>query len=59
MKTRSRIALVKALRNSDLDIVTVIDTNMLGFADEEQLAWSAKNERVIYSYNVGDFCKLH
>jgi len=52
-------ALVKALRNSDLDIMTVIDTNMLGFSDEEQLVCSTENKRAIYSFNIKDFCKLH
>jgi hypothetical protein len=52
-------ALVKALRNADLDVITVIDAQMLGRSDEEQLIWSTKQKRVIYSFNIGDFCKLH
>lgn len=32
---------------------------MLGRSDEEQLIWSTKEKRVIYSFNIGDFCKLH
>ncbi|MGL5835923.1 MAG: DUF5615 family PIN-like protein [Waterburya sp.] len=52
-------ALVKALRNADLDVITVIDARMLGRSDEEQLIWSTKQKRVIYSFNIGDFCKLH
>ena len=30
-------ALVKALRNADLDVVTAVDAEMLGCSDEEQL----------------------
>ena len=52
-------ALVKALRNADLDVITVIDARMLGRSDEEQLILSTKHKRVIYSFNIGDFCKLH
>ena len=52
-------ALVKALRNTDLDVITVVDAGMLGRSDEEQLNWSTKQKRAIYSFNIGDFCKLH
>ena len=52
-------ALVKALRNADLNVITVVDAGMLGRSDEEQLNWSTQRKRVIYSFNIGDFCKLH
>ncbi|WP_019505233.1 DUF5615 family PIN-like protein [Pleurocapsa sp. PCC 7319] len=52
-------ALVKALRNADLDVMTVADIGMLGYSDEEQLIWSTEQKRVIYSFNIGDFCRLH
>lgn len=52
-------ALVKALRNADLDVKTVADVTMLGHSDEEQLIWSTEQKRVIYSFNIGDFCRLH
>lgn len=52
-------ALVKALRNADLDVTTVADVGMLGYSDEEQLIWSTEQKRVIYSFNIGDFCRLH
>lgn len=51
-------ALVKALRNADLDVITVADAGMLGYSDEEQLIWSTEHKRVIYSFNIGDFCRL-
>jgi hypothetical protein len=54
-----KTALVKALRNADLDVITVVDAGMLGRSDEEQLNWSTEQKRVIYSFNIGDFCKLH
>lgn len=52
-------ALVKALRNADLDVMTVADVGMLGHSDEEQLIWSTQQKRAIYSFNIGDFCRLH
>ena len=52
-------ALVKALRNADLDVITVADAGMLGHSDEEQLIWATEYKRVIYSFNIGDFCRLH
>jgi hypothetical protein len=52
-------SLVKALRNADLDVMTVTDAQRLGLSDEEQLIWAMSQRRVLYSYNVGDFCQLH
>jgi hypothetical protein len=52
-------SLVKALRNADLDVETVADAQRLGLSDEEQLIWAVNQGRVLYSYNVGDFCQLH
>ena len=52
-------ALVIALRNANIDVVTVGDVNRFGFSDEEQLIWAAAEKRVIYSFNMGDFHQLH
>lgn len=52
-------ALVKALRNADLEVKTVAEVGMLGSSDEEQLIRSTKHKQVIYSFNIGDFCRLH
>jgi hypothetical protein len=52
-------ALIQALRNADLDVVTVAEAGRLGYPDEEQLIWATEQERVIYSFNIGDFCRLH
>jgi Domain of unknown function (DUF5615) len=52
-------SLVKALRNANLDVDTVADAQRLGLSDEEQLMWAVNQGRVLYSYNVGDFCQLH
>jgi Domain of unknown function (DUF5615) len=52
-------SLIRALRNSNIDVITTAETNNLGCTDEEQLRWANENKRVIYTYNVGDFCRLH
>ncbi len=52
-------ALIQALRNADLDVITVADSGKLGYPDEEQLIWAAEQGRVIYSFNIGDFYRLH
>lgn len=52
-------ALVRALQNADLDVMTVVKADMRGATDEGQLIWSTKNKRIIYSFNIGDFCRLH
>lgn len=52
-------ALPEALRNSGIDAIAVSEVHRLADLDEEQLIWSAEQGRVIYSYNVGDFCRLH
>lgn len=52
-------ALVQALQNSGVDVVTVADADKLSFSDEDQLTWAAQHMRVIYSFNMGDFHCLH
>ena len=54
-----RQALVQALRNAGVDVVTTLEANNSARVDEEQLIWAIEQERVIYSFNVGDFCRLH
>ena len=54
-----KAALSRALRNADLDVLTVADADRLGYPDEEQLTWATEQGRVIYSFNIGDFCRLH
>ena len=51
--------LVKALGNAAVDVTTTASENRLGFSDESQLIWAAKQGRVIYTFNVEDFCRLH
>ncbi|WP_026794017.1 MULTISPECIES: DUF5615 family PIN-like protein [Planktothrix] len=54
-----KAALIQALKSADLDVVTVADVNRLGYSDEDQLLWAIEQGRIIYSFNIGDFCHLH
>ena len=55
----SRNSFVFALRNLNFDIVTTVEAGNLGLADPEQLIWSTDRNRVIYTFNVKDYCQLH
>jgi Domain of unknown function (DUF5615) len=52
-------SLVLALRNADVDVITTLEVDRLGCTDEQQLIWATEQGRIIYSFNVGDFCRLH
>ena len=51
--------LVQALRNAAIDVTTTAEKNRLGFPDKEQLIYATNQGRVIYTFNVKDFCRLH
>jgi Domain of unknown function (DUF5615) len=52
--------LVQALRVRDIDVMTVGETGRVGESDEAQLnVWATVQGRVLYSSNIGDFCRLH
>lgn len=55
----SNLALISALRASNVDVITALEASKLGCSDEEQLIWSTEQKRVIYSFNRGDFSSLH
>jgi hypothetical protein len=55
----SKKSLVNGLRNVQVDIITTAEADRLGSSDESQLIWATQQNRVIYSFNVGDFCRLH
>jgi hypothetical protein len=52
-------ALVIALRNSAVDVITASNVNRTGYSDEEQLKWATEEGRVLYSANIADFCRIH
>ncbi len=51
--------LLQALCQRGVDVITVAEANMMSRSDEEQLNWAFDNQRVIYSFNVRDFYRLH
>lgn len=54
-----RHALVAALRKRGFDVSTALEAGNTEKTDEQQLGFAAADERAIYSFNVGDFCRLH
>ena len=44
---------------SGYDAMTTPEVNRLGESDESQLAWAAQDSRVLLSFNVSDFARLH
>ncbi len=51
-------ALVSALRARGLDILTADEADMIERQDEDHLAFAAREGRVLYSFNVADYCRL-
>lgn len=55
----ARQSLVRELRNRGADVLTPWEAGMVQRTDEEQLEWAAQHGRVLYSFNRGDFYRLH
>jgi len=51
--------LVAALRARGVDVITATEAGMLGFSDSEQLDYATRQGRVLYTFNRGDFYRLH
>lgn len=54
-----RNSIVRALRARSVDVTTALEADLLGCSDEENLAFATKQNRVLFSFNRGDFDKLH
>jgi len=52
-------ALVQALRARGIDVITALDGNMIERQDEDHLAYATAQGRVLSSFNIGDFSRLH
>ena len=52
-------ALVQALTERGVDVATANSENMVFRPDEDHLAYATSTNRVLYSFNVGDYCQLH
>ena len=54
-----RTSLVRALRARQIDVLTANESQLVGVSDAEQLAFAARKNRVIFTFNRGDFMRLH
>jgi hypothetical protein len=52
-------ALVRGLRARGIDLITVLEAGMERQSDSAQLEYATLQERVLYTFNVGHFCRLH
>ena len=51
--------LLQALRNRGADAISTAEAGRISQSDEDQLEWAFANRRVMYSFNVRDFYRLH
>jgi hypothetical protein len=54
-----RHALVMALRTQGMGVTTAIEAQMIGRKDEAHLSYATQQGCVLYSFNRGDFYRLH
>ena len=50
---------VHALRSRGVTVITALEAGLNGARDEDQLAFAAEHECVLYSHNASDFHRLH
>ena len=51
--------LVRALRARGVDVITALDADMIEREDKEHLDYAMEQGRVLYTFNVRDFYRLH
>jgi hypothetical protein len=51
--------LVRGLRSRVIDVVTAAEAGMIRKADEDHLMLATRQNRALYSFNVGDFHEIH
>jgi len=54
-----RTDLIQGLRARKIDVLTVSEANMLGQSDDSILHYAKERGRVIFTFNRGDFFRLH
>jgi hypothetical protein len=52
-------AVVQGLHARGIDVLTTLEANRCGTSDEEQLDFAIEQGRTIYTFNAGDFARLH
>src|SRR5947207_11827005 len=55
----AQFAVVDGLRRRGVDVLTILETDMVGATDDEPLDFASSLGRSIYTLNVEDFCRLH
>ena len=51
--------LLRALRARGVDVESALDAGMIERPDEEHLRYATSRGRALFTFNVGDFCRLH
>jgi Domain of unknown function (DUF5615) len=51
--------LLSALRARGMDVLTATEANMIERSDSDHLAYASSQQRVLFSFNRGDFYALH
>ena len=51
--------LVRALRARGVDVLTAHEAGLIERPDEDHLAWATSQRRVLYSFNIAHFYRLH
>jgi len=54
-----RASLVRALRARRVDLLTAYEADRMGYPDLAQLTFAAQEKRTLFTFNRGDFVKLH
>jgi hypothetical protein len=52
-------SLLNGLRHRGWDVSSSREQKLLQYSDQAQLNWAFTQGRVLYTYNVSDFCRLH
>lgn len=52
-------AVVQGLHARGVDVLTTSEAHRIGATDAEQLDFAVELRRTVYSFNVGDFARLH
>jgi hypothetical protein len=51
--------LAPALRARGVEVVTAYEAGLIGADDDVLLAHAVREGRAVYTFNAGDFCRLH
>jgi hypothetical protein len=51
--------LIDALRLRRVDVISAFEVGMVPGSDSDHLAYATQHGRVLYRYNVADFCWIH